>query len=449
MGNIFDKYVIETPPIGEGAFGVVYRAADTKLKVGRALKFLHPALSHDANAVSNFVREAQQVAKLTHANIITVYDVVQDESRYAIVMNLATGGSLAQRLANDGPMTPQYTLAILRQVVAGLSYAHKQEVIHCDIKPQNILFDGEGNALLSDFGLAKLQSAQISNSANNNRSSSQQMRGTYAYIAPEMWDESPPSKQTDSYALACTVYEMLIGRVLFQGSTPMAILRQHAKGADLSAIQNDGIRAALTKALAPDPSSRSLPHQLLDEFEQAIQASGKPTTSSTTETAATAATAPPKDDDEKKPKPSEGNRLAWVKRAIGVAVVCIGSIWGISRLMPSPISPPTPSPRLTITVVATNTRVPATLTAVPPTFTPAPTVTVMPPKSATDWYKSGDDFFFKRDYDRAMADYSKAIELNPNNPDYWKSRGVSYWWKKDYDRAIADLSKAIELNPNN
>ncbi|MCW1968133.1 MAG: serine/threonine protein kinase [Anaerolineae bacterium] len=360
---VFDKYVIDKEPIGEGAFGIVYRATDTKLKVARALKFLHPMLAHNAKAVSNFVREAQHVAKLAHPNIITVHDVVQDEDRYAIVMSLAAGGSLAQHIAKDGPIPPPQTLAILRQVVAGLSYAHQQGCIHCDIKPQNILFDSEGNVLLSDFGLAKLQSEQVSSSAKLDSPSENPFRGTYSYIAPEIWDGATPSRQTDSYALACTVYEMLVGRVLFQGSTPMAILRQHAKGPELAAIANTNIRAVLMQALDANPARRILPKQLLDEFEQATLAT----------------TLPHKIGKRTTP-------ILWI--GLGAIGLVAGATFMISQMAQTPTSlfaiPPKPTATVTVypTQLPTETPKPTfTATLRPtllPTDTPKPSATPRP-----------------------------------------------------------------------
>ena len=150
-----DRYEI-LEEIGKGGFATVYRGLDTTLNRTVALKQLRPSLLEDEEWVRRFKREAQTIAQLNHPRIVTIYDIDESAGRLSIVMRLAKGQGLDERLAATGGLPWPEVVEIMEAVASGLDYAHQQEVLHRDLKPANILLDGERRALLSDFGLARL-----------------------------------------------------------------------------------------------------------------------------------------------------------------------------------------------------------------------------------------------------------------------------------------------------
>ncbi len=209
--------------LGKGGFGTVYRAIDTTLDREVAIKVLHPQLTTDSVFVERFRNEAKTLASLRHPNIVGVYEIAEsNEGRVFIVMEYMPKGSLRDRIA-QGKLPCAETLTILRQACAGLEAAHQKGFVHRDIKPANILFNEAGQAVVSDFGLARV--VQTSSIASQ---SSIGGVGTPHYKAPELWRGKPPaSPATDVYALGCVLYEMLAGKVLFGGETPDEVMTKH------------------------------------------------------------------------------------------------------------------------------------------------------------------------------------------------------------------------------
>ena len=241
--------------IGHGGFATVYRAMDTTLEREVALKVLDPLLMRDEPFVARFQQEARAAASLDHPHIVPIYEVGKGEGQLFIAMRLVRGLSLAKRLQTEGRIPWEETLSILRQVSDALAYAHEQGVIHRDIKPQNILLDERSGAMLSDFGFARLVST-----STLTQSVSGGIVGTPAYIPPEIWEGATATPTTDVYALACVVYEMLTGEVLFGGETPMVVMRAHDRGAQLPEewpidIPPDVV-GILKHALARQPAER-------------------------------------------------------------------------------------------------------------------------------------------------------------------------------------------------
>ena len=265
MTQDIGRFMIEQE-LGRGSFGTVYRATDSILQVTRAVKVLHPILLSDPSIVKHFMSEAQLLAGLKHANIVTVYDVLNEDGRLCIVMDYLSGGSLAERLHDKGALTLAQALPVLKRVAAALDYAHGRGIIHCDLKPQNVLFDEAGNAQLSDFGLAMAVAGE-SGSLSSTRSSAG-LSGTLAYMAPELWDGAKPTAASDVYALACTAYEMLTGKVLFDGSTPMAVLKRHMAGPQLEAIADARVRDVLRETLTADPAQRLGATEMVRRLEE-------------------------------------------------------------------------------------------------------------------------------------------------------------------------------------
>ena len=256
--------------LGRGGFGTVYRAIDLALGREVALKILHPAYMADPDFIEGFRLEARIVAAFEHANIVTIHAMDEADGRAFIAMRFLPGGSLRDRLKKDGRIPYQQALEILRQVAAGLQAAHAKGLVHCDIKPENILFSADGQAVITDFGLAKaVQSSSSSTSSTSGGA------GTPCYRAPELWRGKPPaSPTTDEYSLAAVFSEMLSGEQLFGGDTPDVIITRHVvDGAELPETWPgdvpDELNGVLKKALAKQPGER---YAGVDGFLAAVEA---------------------------------------------------------------------------------------------------------------------------------------------------------------------------------
>jgi len=245
--------------LGQGGFGTVYLARDGTLEVERAVKVLHPQLAADAVFLERFRREARLAARLEHVHIVPVYELDEAGGSYYLVMRHMAGGSLKELLAKEGRLAFAQAAAIVTQIAAALDFAHSQPepVVHRDIKPGNILFEaGRAVARLSDFGFARA----FSGSQSASLSASGAMIGTPAYMAPEVWDNKPVGPAADQYSLACVLFEMLTGRPLFEGDSPISILRAALSGPHFPAKWPEGVpeRVAevLGRALEGEPQRR-------------------------------------------------------------------------------------------------------------------------------------------------------------------------------------------------
>lgn len=207
--------------LGRGGFGMVYRATDLSLDRVVAIKILHPQLTVDPELITRFQQEAKIIASLEHPNIVGIYETDEIEGRYFIAMRYYPGGSLAD-LLQQGALPWEKAMEILAQICNGVQKLHERGWVHRDLKPSNILFDAEGRAVVSDFGLARaLTSTRSSSSAGIGA-------GTPFYRAPELWRGKPPATPaTDIYSLGCILGEMLTGKAIFSGDTPDEVLTKH------------------------------------------------------------------------------------------------------------------------------------------------------------------------------------------------------------------------------
>ena len=229
--------------IGEGAFGVVFRA--TQPQIGRevAIKAVAPEFANHPDFVRRFDREAQIVAKLEHPHIVPLYDYWREPDAAYLVMRFLRGGSV-EDLLRSGPLEPERASSILDQVAAALSAAHRQGIVHRDVKPGNILLDEVGNAYLTDFGVAL-------EAGSPERSSGTMIRGTPGYLSPEQVRLDPASPRSDIYALGIVAYEMLTGAPPFPGSSLTALLDHQMKDAVPSVRElRPDLPAELDRAIA-------------------------------------------------------------------------------------------------------------------------------------------------------------------------------------------------------
>ena len=338
--------------LGRGGFGTVYRATDTTLGREVALKVLHPQLTTDPDFLDKFRKEARTVAQLKSRDIVTIYELGEIDGRVFIAMEYMEGGSLKDKLEKEGALSFEKTLKIMRQVCAGLDKAHKMGLVHQDIKPANILFDEDGNALISDFGLARAVQ-------NASRAAKEGMglSGTAAYRAPEIWQGTPPvSAATDIYSLGCILSEMLSGETLFDGNTPEQILTQHLiNGPSIPTKIPQEMQDILKIALAKDPAQRfSGSKDLLIEFEGSQpKKKQEPTATPPVEAAKEAPARPRPVTPEKNPAQPPAAQKPGDKRLIiglaagGLAIALL--VWGINAL-----SVPAAAPAAASTAVPTQ-----------------------------------------------------------------------------------------------
>jgi len=200
------KYFIEEV-LGRGGFGFVYLARDTIIGRAVAIKEMNPALANDEQMVRRFVVEGRAALQVRHPNVVEIYDVFSDRGFYYLAMEYCPGGTLDERLA-AGPLAVNDALVIMDQVCAGLAYIHRLGIVHCDIKPANILFGADGRAKVTDFGLAHVSPAAVDRSW---RTSSGFTGGTVTYMAPEQLDGVRDDPRVDVYALGAMLYRMITG----------------------------------------------------------------------------------------------------------------------------------------------------------------------------------------------------------------------------------------------
>ncbi|MCD8078343.1 MAG: Stk1 family PASTA domain-containing Ser/Thr kinase [Lachnospiraceae bacterium] len=207
--------------IGSGGMSDVYRSKDHKLNRYVAIKVLKSEFSADQNFLAKFRMEAQSAACLSHPNIVNVYDVGEDRGIYYIVMELIEGITLKKYIERKKKLEIRESIEVAMQVARGLEAAHKQHIVHRDIKPQNIMISKEGKVKVTDFGIARASSSQTISSNT---------MGSVHYISPEQARGGYCDERSDIYSLGITLYEMLTGRVPFEGESTVSVALLHIQG---------------------------------------------------------------------------------------------------------------------------------------------------------------------------------------------------------------------------
>jgi eukaryotic-like serine/threonine-protein kinase len=243
-----DRYRL-LAPIGAGASGRVYVAADVRLRRRVAVKVLHAALADDSGFLRRFRAEAQLAASLHHPNIMGVYDWGQDEVPF-MVLELLPGGSLRGMLDEGIRLTPAQAAYVGEHVTDALSYAHSRRLVHRDIKPANLLFDEHGTVRVADFGLARaLAEASWTEPTGT-------LVGTARYAAPEQGTGATLDGRSDLYALAVVLVEAVTGRVPELGDTPIGTLARRAQASIRAPEELGALRAVIERAGRSQPSER-------------------------------------------------------------------------------------------------------------------------------------------------------------------------------------------------
>ena len=206
--------------LGKGGMGKVYRVLDKKLNEEVALKLIKPEISSDKETIQRFSNELKLARKIAHRNVGKMYELMEAEGTHFITMEYVPGQDLRALIRQTGQLTAAKALSIARQVCEGLAEAHASGVVHRDLKPGNILIDKEGNARIMDFGIARsLKGKGITGLGV--------MIGTPEYMSPEQVEGKETDQRSDIYSLGIILYEMLTGRVPFEGDTPLAIAVKH------------------------------------------------------------------------------------------------------------------------------------------------------------------------------------------------------------------------------
>jgi serine/threonine protein kinase len=255
-----------TALLGKGGMGEVYRARDTKLDRDVAIKILPEAFAGDAARMARFGREAKLLAALDHPNIAAIYGLEDSGNTHALVMQLAEGPTLAERIAR-GPIPIEESLPIARKIAEALEYAHERGIIHRDLKPANVKVARDGTVKILDFGLAKAMDTEvpgddISNSPTLSRMDTQAgvLLGTAAYMAPEQAKAKTVDRRADIWSFGCVLYEMLSGKMTFDGDTVTetlaSVIKEEPDWSRIPAATPKRVRVLLQRCLHKDARQR-------------------------------------------------------------------------------------------------------------------------------------------------------------------------------------------------
>jgi eukaryotic-like serine/threonine-protein kinase len=259
--------------IGSGGMADVYCAEDSQLGRRVAVKLLYPRFAEDQEFVERFRREASSAAGLQHPNVVQVYDRGEWDGTYYIAMEYLEGRSLKQIIREEGPLDPDRATDITIQVLRAERFAHKRGIVHRDIKPHNVIVDDEGNAKVTDFGIARAGTSDMTETGS--------ILGTAQYLSPEQAQGHPVSARSDLYSTGILLYECLTGRVPFDGDSPVTIaLKQVSEEpippAELNPAVSPELEDVVLHAMAKDPAWR---FASADEFIAALEAvRGRPAT---------------------------------------------------------------------------------------------------------------------------------------------------------------------------
>jgi eukaryotic-like serine/threonine-protein kinase len=248
------RYRVENE-LGRGGMAKVYRGQDTVLGRTVAIKILAPQYAEDQGFVQRFRREAQAAARISNQTIVSVFDTGSDDGVHFIVMEYVEGRTLADYLTGGGRIMPDRAIDIAIDVARALEAAHAQGVIHRDIKPGNIMLDGQGDVKVTDFGIARVTATA------ETVAQTAAVLGTASYLSPEQAQGQPVDVRSDIYSLGCVLFEMVTGRPPFPGDSPVTVASKHVleQPTPPSQINHDvspDLDAVILRALAKNPANR-------------------------------------------------------------------------------------------------------------------------------------------------------------------------------------------------
>lgn len=261
IGDILDGRYQILSKIGQGGMATVYRAKDLKLDREIAIKMLKEEYSTDKEFIERFKNEARAAARLSHSNIVAAYDIVNSGDMHYIVMELVEGITLRDYIARKGRLSNKETIGIAMQAAEGLGEAHRNGIIHRDIKSQNIIISKEGRIKIGDFGIAKRVSTDLSG---------QPVIGSAHYMAPEQARNGEADARSDLYSLGISMYEMITGRLPYQGEDAGNVIMAHMQDAMVPPIvYNSGIYPALNDIILK--ATKKVPEDRYQSAEELIE----------------------------------------------------------------------------------------------------------------------------------------------------------------------------------
>jgi eukaryotic-like serine/threonine-protein kinase len=311
------RYKLEAK-LGSGGMSTVYLANDGTLDRAVAVKVMHREMSEQPDQLERFRQEARAVAKLSHPNVVAVIDAGEDGGHPYIVFEYVEGETLKQRIARVGALDTQEALAYAIEIARGLTVAHARNMVHRDIKPQNVLIDAEGRAKLTDFGISR-QLEQDGMTATG------RVLGTTDYVAPEQAMGHPVDIRSDIYSLGVVLYEMLIGQVPFHADSQVGVAMKHVNE-ELPDVQQRrpelSAAAALVveRATAKDPAERYQEvGEMIDDLSTALEVEAARAGSTSGEATSVLDAVPP-------PERKLSGRRRWSSAAIALLVLAIAAV---------------------------------------------------------------------------------------------------------------------------
>jgi len=273
-----DRYRLDRK-LGEGGMATVYAGTDSLLRRRVAVKILRPQFAADVDFVRRFYHEAESVARLSYPNIVSIYDVGRDGDTYFIVMELVDGTTLAELIDADGRLPEAVVIDFAEQVCRALAYAHRQGIMHRDVKPANILITKDDVVKLSDFGIARVATTQTMT-----LTSPGMVMGSVYYLSPEQAQGHELRESSDLYSLGVVIYQMLTGKLPYTGDSPITVALKHVSS-PVPEIASEGISPALAaiveRLLQKDPAARyqsatEVAAALREARDDALQPAGAP-----------------------------------------------------------------------------------------------------------------------------------------------------------------------------
>jgi eukaryotic-like serine/threonine-protein kinase len=310
--------------VGSGGMADVFVAEDLQLGRNVALKILHRRYAEDREFVERFRREASSAAGLNHQHVVSVYDRGEYDGTYYIAMEYLDGRSLKQLVQHEGPLAPDHAVDLVVQILRAARFAHRRGIIHRDLKPHNVIVDDEGRAKVTDFGIARAGASDMTQTGS--------IMGTAQYLSPEQAQGVPVSAASDLYSIGIILYELLAGRVPFDGESAVTIALKHVNERPLPpSVYNSAVSPALDavtmRALEKDPAAR---FRDADEFIAALEET-RGATGATAVAPATVAEPPPSDAYAYPPEPlppresrTGWRRWWWVIALLAVVALLVG-----------------------------------------------------------------------------------------------------------------------------